>query len=71
LLGVGVSSFDHAAEVQRALFDELDEQKHRQLDAAADQIREKFGSAALNRGAGWYIVPSMNRSDDAPQMPRE
>lgn len=52
LLGMGVSHFDNARSVQRTLFEEPDDQKNRQLDAAADQIREKYGAAALNRGSG-------------------
>jgi DNA polymerase-4 len=52
LLGVGMSGFESPEHVQRTLFDDPDERKHRQLDAAADQIQAKFGPAALNRGSG-------------------
>lgn len=66
LLGVGVSQFDHATKVQRTLFDEPEEQKNRQLDAATDEIREKFGAAALNRGSG---LLHQARHRPAPRLP--
>jgi DNA polymerase-4 len=52
LLGVGVSGFGGAGQVQRSLFDEPDALKQSQLDSVADQIQTKFGSAALGRGSG-------------------
>lgn len=66
LLGVGVSHFDHATKVQRTLFDEPEEQRNRQLDAATDRIREKFGAAALNRGSG---LLHQARHRPAPRLP--
>jgi DNA polymerase-4 len=68
LLGMGVSHFDNARRVQRTLFDEPDEQKNRQLDAAADQIREKFGATALNRGSG---LLHQARHRPAPRLPQD
>lgn len=54
LLGVGVSSFDPPglAGKQKSLFVDEDRQKLSQLDHAADQIRERFGSTALHRASG-------------------
>lgn len=52
LIGVGVSRFESGDRVQRTLFHDPEQQKLRQLDAAADAIRAKFGAAALNRGSG-------------------
>jgi DNA polymerase-4 len=45
LLGVGVS--DLAEEVQRDLFAAPESARNRQLDAAVDAVREKFGNVAL------------------------
>lgn len=52
LIGVGVSGFEAAGQAQRSLFPDPDRERHSQLDAAADQIRKRFGAAALNRGSG-------------------
>jgi DNA polymerase-4 len=50
LLGVGVSGFEHGrTEHQQSLFDESDRNTQLELDRATDQIREKFGAAALGR----------------------
>ncbi len=52
LLGVGVSGFDGPRQVQPSLFPDEEREKQSQLDRAADEIRERFGSAALHRGSG-------------------
>jgi DNA polymerase-4 len=52
LLGVGVSGFDGARQVQPSLFPDEEREKASQLDRAADEIRERFGSSALHRGSG-------------------
>lgn len=52
LLGVGMSHFENPEQVQQQLFtDEIDE-RQQQLDATADQINAKFGTAALSRASG-------------------
>lgn len=51
LIGMGVSGFDTTGLVQRQLFDQDERQRQTDLDAVADQIREKFGSGALRRAA--------------------
>jgi len=52
LVGVGVTGFDQqSAQQQQLLFDQPDRNAHTELDRAADQIREKFGSTALGRAA--------------------
>ncbi len=51
LLGVGISGFDNA-DRQLMLFDEKSHATQTHLDSAADQIREKFGSAAIGRASG-------------------
>lgn len=51
LLGMGVSGFDGTGVVQGRLFDQNERKKHAGLDAATDQIRERFGSSALRRAA--------------------
>ncbi|MSR57882.1 MAG: DNA polymerase IV [Planctomycetaceae bacterium] len=52
LIGVGVSGFEASAQVQQSLFPDAERERRTQLDAAADQIRERFGAASLNRGSG-------------------
>lgn len=49
LLGVGVSGLQHAGAGQAALFADERQEKLRSLARAADEIREKFGKAALAR----------------------
>jgi DNA polymerase IV len=51
LIGIGVSGFDESGYRQGMLFDQEQRQKHTNLDAVADQIRQRFGSSALRRGA--------------------
>ena len=53
LLGVGVSHFEPPRQIQQTLFDEEDDhEKQQQLDQTTDQIRARFGSAALLRASG-------------------
>lgn len=49
LLGVGVSGLEAAGEGQAALFSDGRQEKLKNLARAADEIREKFGKAALAR----------------------
>jgi DNA polymerase-4 len=51
LLGVGVSGFDRSAQRQLTLFDESEHGAAQQLDAAADEIRRRFGRDSLTRGS--------------------
>ena len=52
LLGVGVGGFDGSGQSQGLLFDHAEHQKHRQLDSVVDQIKERFGRAAVRRASG-------------------
>ncbi len=52
LLGVGMSGFEHSGQSQGLLFDQGEHQKQEQLDAAIDQITDRFGKASLRRGSG-------------------
>ena len=61
LLGMGVSGFDAPGVRQGLLFDQEERQKQADLDAATDQIRERFGSSALHRGAS---LPHQKKSPD-------
>ena len=56
LLGVGVSEL--GPDVQPDLFVAPHSEKNRQLDAAADQIRERFGSVALKRASSLEARPA-------------
>ena len=49
LLGMGVSGFDVSGEQQKRLFDGEERAKQTRLDSVTDQIRERFGSAAIGR----------------------
>ncbi len=51
LLGLGVSSFDDSSQRQKSLFDEEDRGNQQRVDAAADQIRKKYGHQSLTRGS--------------------
>ena len=51
LVGMGVSGLDDAGLAQGMLFDQEDRQKQRQVDAVADEIKERFGTGALRRGS--------------------
>ena len=53
LLGVGVSGFVTTdQQTQQTLFPDQEREKLSQLDDVSDRIRDKFGSAALNRASG-------------------
>jgi DNA polymerase-4 len=72
LLGMGVSGLDASGQQQRTLFDEDGHKKQSQLDAIADQIRERFGATGLERAAtmlhGARPVGSLGRTtrDNGP-----
>jgi len=52
LLGVGVSGLDNNGQVQGMLFDGENRKRQGQVDAVADQIKERFGTGAIRRGSG-------------------
>jgi DNA polymerase-4 len=52
LLGVGMSGFEHPAMVQLSLFPEAEHERQARLDDVADQIKERFGQAGLQRALG-------------------
>ena len=52
LLGVGISGLDASGDSQCLLFDHDEQQKHRQLNSVVDQIKERFGGAAVRRASG-------------------
>jgi DNA polymerase IV len=56
LLGVGVSEL--GPDVQQDLFVAPQSERNRLLDAAADRIREKFGSVALTRASSLEARPA-------------
>jgi len=62
LLGMGVGGLDDTGSVQGILFDRDERKKQEGLDAAADRIRERFGSSALRRAAS---LPSRKMPGDA------
>jgi DNA polymerase-4 len=69
LLGVGVSGFDSDRQNQKSLFPDADRLKQTQLDETADRIRERFGSAALNRGSG-ILYDAEHTPVPRPEKPR-
>jgi DNA polymerase IV len=52
LLGVSVSGFEQSRQSQGLLFDQAEQQKLQQLDGVVDQIRDRFGGAAVRRASG-------------------
>ena len=50
LLGFSTSSLRHPELVQKSLFDQTERDRNRQVDAATDEIRDRFGNSALQRG---------------------
>lgn len=70
LIGMGVSGLDATGFIQGLLFDQDQRKKQAGLDVATDQIREKFGSAALRRAAAMprQKGPRRDASDDKTTM---
>lgn len=50
LLGIGVTNLRRDGDVQRLLFAEEEQEKERRLDAATDEIVERFGRGAVTSG---------------------
>jgi DNA polymerase-4 len=55
LLGMGVSGLDDTGQVQGMLFDGEQRARQSQVDNVADQIKARFGAAAIRRGSGLDI----------------
>jgi len=51
LLGMGVSDLHRGGKVQGNLFDNEDRERESRIDEVGDQVRDRFGSQALRRGA--------------------
>ena len=51
LLGVSVGGLSRDAYQQQLLFDQKSSQRTKQIDSAADAIRDRFGNAAMKRGS--------------------
>ena len=68
LLGMGLSGFENRAQVQQSLFAEDVAQKQGQLDAVADQIQAKFGTAALRKASG-LLHGARHRPTPRPETP--
>jgi DNA polymerase-4 len=51
LLGMGVSGLQSPSVSQRPLFDDPETDRDNRIDAAADQIRARFGSASIRRAS--------------------
>ena len=52
LLGVGVTAIESSSEAQPLLFQDEERERLARLDTVTDEIRDKFGGAAVNRGIG-------------------
>ncbi|HCK51813.1 MAG TPA: DNA polymerase IV [Planctomycetaceae bacterium] len=72
LLGVGISGLDNPEQIQRSLFGDEDHAAQTNLDHAADQIRDKFGSTSIGRASGLLHsakhVPKPDSGDPVPGM---
>ena len=65
LLGVSVGGLSSHAYQQQQLFDQEQSQRTKQIDSAADAIRDRFGSAAMKRGS------TLNRSKPSDRNERK
>ena len=63
LLGMGVGGIDRSRVTQGFLFDEPERQRHMQLDQVSDQVKERFGSSAIQHGS------SLRRTDKKKPKP--
>ena len=61
LIGMGVSGLDDTGTVQGLLFDREERQKQTRLDTVTDQLKQRFGAAAIRRGSTLH-----NGGDAAP-----
>ena len=50
LLGVGVAGIERTGKMQQLLFDTEQRKKRSRLDSATDEIRDRFGNSAVERG---------------------
>lgn len=50
LIGVGVSGFEASGPVQQGLFDTGRREKQGRIDSVVDEVKDRFGEAALGRG---------------------
>lgn len=64
LLGMGVSNFAQRAQTQLDLFADETHERNSRLDEIADNIKDKFGAASLQRGLGMLhnIDPKSGRT---------
>jgi len=60
LLGMGVSELRQGDAVQGLLFDQEEAQQQSRIDEVGDQVRDRFGSGALRRGATLGHKPRRN-----------
>jgi DNA polymerase IV len=51
LLGLGISGLDDSGLAQGQLFDQEQRQKQANLDAMQDQVKDRYGSGAMQRGS--------------------
>jgi DNA polymerase IV len=51
LIGMGVSGLDDRGIVQGMLFDQDARERHAQLDTVTDEVKERFGRGAIQRGS--------------------
>ncbi len=51
LIGMGVDKLSCNRPIQLTLFDQENAERAKRIDKATDEIRDKFGKLALNRGS--------------------
>ncbi len=62
LLGVGVSNLSRDGKIQQTLFGQKEKQSADRIDAAADSIRDRFGSSAVKRASS--LKHRVNQRED-------
>ena len=66
LIGIGMAGLQSPRPVQLSLFEDEDRQKNSRLDSVADDIRQKFGTAALSPGSG-LLHNAQHRPEPRPR----
>ncbi len=68
LLGVGVSQFENREQSQQSLFADEEHERQSRLDRAADEVKQRFGSGALQRASG-LLHGAKHRPQPRPERP--
>lgn len=71
LVGAGVSNFSKDAVVQKSLFDDESKVKHARIDEACDELKQKFGTAAVRKASALDSGVRVRRTSVTEDMNRD